>query len=133
VVAPAVQGNEAVQLSQVSMTAPQVIKYGGGGMSASTTYGTTVSFTCPTAGFINVDATWQNGASVRLGDVTEEILINGTVVSSDGAGNGESWSMYGTAAVSAGTNTVTVQYVVGSTALNQGIFIRALATFLPNP
>jgi hypothetical protein len=130
---PAAAGNEAVQLSQVSMTAPQIIKYGGGGISASTTYGTTVSFTCPTAGFINVDATWQNGATSRLGGVTEQILINGTVVSTDGGGGGSSWSMYGTAAVSAGTNTVTVQYVVGSTALNYGIFIRALATFLPNP
>ncbi len=128
---------QGVILSQVSTTAPQVIKYGGGGVAASTTYGTTATFTAPTAGFINVDAVWQNGAMVALqpvtGDVTTQILVNGTVVETDGGGGGNSWGMYATAAVSAGTNTVTVQYVVGTTALAQAIFIRALATFLPNP
>ena len=135
--APATVGGEMVQLAQVSTVTPQVIKYGGGGTAASTTYGTTVTFACPTAGFINVEATFQNGAMAALqpvtGDLTTEILVNGTVIESDGGGGGNSWSMYGTAAVSAGTNTVTVQYVVGTTALAQAIFIRALATFLPNP
>ena len=133
----AIANNEAVQLAQVSTVTPQVIKYGGGGTAASTTYGTTATFTCPTAGFINIDATWQNGAMVALqpvtGHLTTEILVNGTVIESDGGGGGNSWSMYGTAAVSAGSNTVTVQYVVGTTALAQAIFIRALATFLPKP
>ncbi len=134
---PSTNPAAAPQLSQVSTVTPQVIKYGGGGTAASTTYGTTATFDCPTAGFINIDATWQNGAMVALqpatGDLTTEILVNGTVIESDGGGGGNSWSMYGTAAVSAGTNTVTVQYVVGTTALAQAIFIRALATFLPNP
>ncbi len=130
---PATNPEGAVQLAQVSTVTPQVIKYGGGGTAASTTYGTTVTFACPTAGFMDISATWQNGELVGLGDVTEEILVNGVVIESDGSGGGNSWSMYGTAAVSAGTNTVTVQYVVGTTALATAIFIRALATFLPNP
>ena len=129
IVPPATGSNQAVQLGQVSIVAPQTFSYSGG-TAASTTYGQTLTFTAPTAGYMKVAASFNNDSTAALG-ASVELLVNGASVAQDSAA--VNWTLYGFAAVAAGSVTVTAQYTVGGTALANAIDIRGLAEFVANP
>ena len=132
VVAPATANNEAVQLGQVLNVAPQTITLNGG-TTASTTYGQTLTFSVPCAGWLIMDATFSNNTTgTALSDATLELLFDGATNLSDSV-TSNFWAMHGFQAVTAGSHTATAQYTVGSATLADGIDIRGIVFFIPNP
>ncbi len=112
--------------------APQPINYQGG-VTASTTYGQTVTFTAPSNGWVCMECTYNNNTLNALGDITENLIINGTTVNSDTAGGAASWHMAGYLYVTAGTAvSATAEYVVGTTALTYDVNLRGLVWFVPS-
>ena len=112
--------------------APQRISYEGG-VTASTTYGQTVTFTAPSNGWVCMECTYNNNTLNALGDITENLIINGTTVNSDTAHGAASWHMAGYLYVTAGTAvSATAEYVVGSTALTNDVLLRGLVWFVPS-
>ena len=112
--------------------APQSINYLGG-VTASTTYGQTVTFTAPSNGWVCMECTYNNNTLNALGDITENLIINGTTVNSDTAGGAASWHIAGYLYVTAGTAvSATAEYVVGSTALTNAVLLRSLVWFVPS-
>ncbi len=112
--------------------APQRINYRGS-TAASTTYGQTVTFTAPSNGWVCMECTYNNNTLDALGDITENIIINGTTVTTDTAGGAVSWHMAGYLYVTAGTAvSATAEYVVGTTALTNDVFLRGLVWFVPS-
>ena len=112
--------------------APQSINYQGG-VTASTTYGQTVTFTAPSNGWVCMECTYNNNTLNALGDITENLIINGTTVNSDTAGGAASWHMAGHLYVTAGTAvSATAEYVVGTTALTDAVNLRGLVWFVPS-
>ncbi len=130
---PATNNGQLVNLGQVANVTPIDINYKGG-TAASTTYGSSASFTAPCAGWVCVDANFNNNTMNAFGDITEQIIVNGTTIDLAGATGTNSWFMTSSLAVAAGTAcTATVQYVVGATALAGPVIIRGLVWFIPNP
>ncbi len=112
--------------------APQRINYQGG-VTASTTYGQTVTFTAPSNGWVCMECTYNNNTLNALGDITENLIINGTVVNDDVAQGAASWHMAGYLYVTAGTAvSATAEYVVGTTALTNDVKLRGLVWFVPS-
>ena len=112
--------------------APQRINYRGS-TAASTTYGQTVKFTAPSNGWVCMECTYNNNTLNALGDITENLIINGTTVTTDTAQGAASWHMAGYLYVTAGTAvSATAEYVVGTTALTNDVFLRGLVWFVPS-
>ena len=112
--------------------APQRINYQGG-VTASTTYGQTVTFTAPSNGWVCMECTYNNNTLNALGDITENLIINGTTVTTDTAQSAASWHMAGYLYVTAGTAvSATAEYVVGTTALTNAVNLRGLVWFVPS-
>ena len=112
--------------------APKNINYVGS-TAASTTYGQTVTFTAPSNGWVCMECTYNNNTLNALGDITENLIINGTTVAADTAQGAASWHMTGHLYVTAGTAvSATAEYVVGSTALTNAVFLRGLVWFVPS-
>ena len=112
--------------------APQLINYQGG-VTASTTYGQTVTFTAPSNGWVCMECTYNNNTLNVLGDITENLIINGTTVTSDTAQGAASWHMAAHLYVTAGTAvSATAEYVVGTTALTNDVNLRGLVWFVPS-
>lgn len=112
--------------------APQRINYQGG-VTASTTYGQTVTFTAPSNGWVCMECTYNNNTLNALGDITENLIINGTTVTTDTAQGAPSWHMAGHLYVTAGTAvSATAEYVVGTTALTYAVSLRGLVWFVPS-
>ena len=112
--------------------APQQIFYNGG-TAASTTYGQTLTFTAPSNGWVCMSCMYNNNTLTSLGDITENLIINGTTVAGDKAVGPNMWSLYGFLYVTAGTAvSATAEYVVGSTALTNAVLLRGLVWFVPS-
>ena len=112
--------------------APQRINYQGG-VTASTTYGQTVTFTAPSNGWVCMECTYNNDTLNALGDITENLIINGTTVTTDTGQGAASWHMAGYRYVTAGTAvSATAEYVVGTTALTDSVNLRGLVWFVPS-
>ena len=112
--------------------APQGIHYTGG-TAASTTYGQTITFTAPSNGWVCMSCMYNNSTLTSLGDIRENLIINGTTVVSDGAVDPNMWSLYGFLYVTAGTAvSATAEYVVGTTALTDVVYLRGLVWFVPS-
>ena len=112
--------------------APQGIHYTGG-TAASTTYGQTITFTAPSNGWVCMSCMYNNSTLTSLGDIRENLIINGTTVISDGAVDPNMWSLYGFLYVTAGTAvSATAEYVVGTTALTDVVYLRGLVWFVPS-
>ena len=112
--------------------APQQISYRGG-TAASTTYGQTLTFTAPSNGWVCMSCIYNNDTLTSLGDITENLIINGTTVATDYASGSNMWSLYGFLYVTAGTAvSATAEYVVGTTALTDPVNLRGLVWFVPS-
>jgi hypothetical protein len=112
--------------------APQLIKYVGS-TAASTTYGQTVTFTAPSNGWVCMSCMYNNNTLNALGDITENLIINGTTVAADTAQDAASWHIAGHLYVTAGTAvSATAEYVVGTTALTDAVNLRGLVWFVPS-
>ena len=112
--------------------APRGIHYTGG-TAASTTYGQTITFTAPSNGWVCSECSFNNDNNTSLGDITENLIINGATVANDTASIPTSWHIAGYLYVTAGTAiTAVAEYVVGTTALTYGIVLRGLVWFVPS-
>jgi len=128
-VANATATNQALARGQVLNISPQIFRFQGG-TAASTAYNSTNTLTAPCNGFIIVYATVES--STNFNPITFSISNNGTVLAQDLPT--ANWTLNGFASVSSGsTNNVTVGYTVGSTALSTGLYVRAIAYFIPSP
>jgi hypothetical protein len=133
-VATAAIGTEAVPLAQVANIAPFIFNYNGG-TAANTTYAApTISFTVPSNGYVTVSASFNLNALASFGDITFQIIVNGTAVALDTPATANTWNLNAVTAGTAGaTMTIVVRYVVGATAISSPIFIRGFTMYLPTP
>jgi len=133
-VATAAIGTEAVPLGQVANIPPSIFNYNGG-TAANTTYAApTISFTVPSNGYVIVSAAFNLNALTAFGDITFQIIVNGTAVALDTPATANTWNLNATVAGTAGaTMTIVVRYVVGATAISSPIFIRGFTMYLPTP
>jgi hypothetical protein len=132
-VANATANNQAVARGQVLSVSP--VKLNGlGGTSANTTYQTSGSFTAPCAGVVIFTGAFNTNSTSAMGGVTLNLYISGTNVAYNTPYSASSWTMFGSLNVAAGASvTVTMQYVVGSTALANPLYMLGVAWFLPQP
>ena len=80
-----------------------------------------------------MECTYNNNTLNVLGDITENLIINGTTVATDTADSPNMWSLYGFLYVTAGTAvSATAEYVVGTTALTDTVYLRGLVWFVPS-
>ena len=130
---PATTSGQVVTLGQVSNIAPQTINYSSGGVAASTTYGQTFTFTAPSNGWVMVNCFWGNNTATGMSDAVDNIIINGSTVNYDQAQGAPGWMLSGFLYVTSGTAvSVTVNYVVGTTALTYQVYMRGLIWFNPS-
>jgi hypothetical protein len=130
---PAIQANFAA-LGQVANVPPSIIHYNGG-TDAGTTYAApTISFTVPSNGYVLIYVDYYLATVAAFGDITFQIIVNGVVVTFDTPTTTNAWSMNATVAGTAGaTMTVVAQYIVGSSAISNPIFLRGFSMYVPTP
>jgi hypothetical protein len=117
----------------VANVPPSIIYYDGGTAGGTTYAAPTISFTVPSNGYVLIYVDFYLATIAAFGDITFQIIVDGTVVIYDTPTTTNAWSMNATVAGTAGaTMTVIAQYIVGA-ALSNPLYLRGFVMYVPTP